>query len=89
MVVVASFVSEDIVLSRSRPGRGSGSRVGFWYWVVSCHFRRMGNRWNNPLFLFWPWDSRRRGVDSRGNKGALFWVWFDDVRRLEVARINR
>lgn len=46
-------------------GRAVVLEVGrVWYWVVSCHFCRMGNRSNNPLFL----DSRRRGVDSRGRQ---------------------
>lgn len=66
MVVVASFVSEvSSIFVSQQAGRAVVLEVGrVWYSVVSCHFCRMGNRSNNPLFL----DSRRRGVDSRGRQ---------------------
>lgn len=66
MVVVASFVSEvSSIFVSQQAGRAVVLEVGWvWYWVVNCHFCRMGNRPNNPLFL----DSRRRGVDSRGRQ---------------------
>lgn len=45
---------------------------GFGTGVVSCHFRRMGNRWNNPLFPFWAlgFETAWRGLD-RGQRGFV------------------
>lgn len=84
MVVVASFVSEvSSIFVSQQAGRAVVLEVGrVWYWVVSCHFCRMGNRSNNPLFL----DSRRRGVDSRGRqRGFVLGL----VRRRPTSDVRR
>lgn len=76
-MMVASFVSEDIVDLSRRPGRGSGSRV--WHcsgWVVSCHFRRMGNRIEQSIVSLdlRPWIRDGVAWTREGDKGALFWI---------------